>query len=490
MERKSQLYANNKGMSIVDFSASIAVAESARQVFQEILDNLLAFNESSPTIFVEAETYLVAASTGLSQAAQSWDASTQTYLPPRRDADLSWKGTINTGWTKRQERIEETKSQQSFVKYIDELSFSEMEERYGKLISEYESYLNTGYNFPQRADLTAEQINYIYSRYQYLRAGGGAIYIESESSKKMKANLLASDKEEVDGMSLVELADKYPEFLRGRISIEFDYIFMSDEEKAKKDYSYVRFNQLMNAEPIDWRDPDYAAKRNKYILETGKNPSTNEPATEAEIITAKNYGWVKAIPDTVAWTDMMVGSYVGHQVYNGKPVYGIDTNFAGELRNPIVSSQTVFGPQLPSKNWTPELPEITPVYGPNIVSEDWKPKLPILTEGNTNIPKPTFKPSMEIPVNERGYTKSSLKLGREVHKEYKASEINGSTRRKEFVLPSGRRVDFIDFENQTVYELKPNNPKQIKLGVKQLQGYIEEINAEFGGNWKGVLDTY
>lgn len=358
LERKSQLYANNKGMSIVDFSASIAVAESARQVFQEILDNLLAFNESSPTIFTEAEAYLAAASTGLSQAAQSWDASTQTYLPPRRDADLSWKGTINTGWTKRQERIEETKSQQSFVKYIDELSFSKMEERYGKLISEYESYLNTGYNFPQRADLTAEQINYIYSRYQYLREGGGAIYIESESSKKMKANLLASDKEEVDDMSLVELADKYPEFLRGRISIEFDYIFMSDEEKAKKDYSYVRFNQLMNAEPIDWRDPDYATKRNKYILETGKNPSTNEPATEAEIITAKNYGWVKAIPDTVAWTDMMVGSYVGHQVYNGKPVYGIDTNFAGELRNPIVSSQTVFGPQLPSKNWAPELPSM------------------------------------------------------------------------------------------------------------------------------------
>ena len=230
--------------------------------------------------------------------------------------------------------------------------------------------------------MTAEQINYIYSRYQYLRAGGGAIYIESESSKKMKANLLASDKEEVDGMSLVELADKYPEFLRGRISIEFDYIFMSDEEKAKKDYSYVRFNQLMNAEPIDWRDPDYAAKRNKYILETGKNPSTNEPATEAEIITAKNYGWVKAIPDTVAWTDMMVGSYVGHQVYNGKPVYGIDTNFAGELRNPIVSSQTVFGPQLPSKNWTLELPKVetkTIMGSQSMVSE-------INPGGNTDAP--------------------------------------------------------------------------------------------------------
>lgn len=157
----------------------------------------------------------------------------------------------------------------------------------------------------------------------------------------MKANLLASDKEEVDGMSLVELADKYPEFLRGRISIEFDYIFMSDEEKAKKDYSYVRFNQLMNAEPIDWRDPDYAAKRNKYILETGKNPSTNEPATEAEIITAKNYGWVKAIPDTVAWTDMMVGSYVGHQVYNGKPIYGLDTDLLGRAKIPSSGNSSV-----------------------------------------------------------------------------------------------------------------------------------------------------
>lgn len=136
------------------------------------------------------------------------------------------------------------------------------------------------------------------------------------------------------------------------------------------------------------------------------------------------------------------------------------------------------------------MPEITPVYGPNIVSEDWKPKLPILTEGNTNIPKPTFKPSMEIPVNERGYTKSSLKLGREVHKEYKINDVDNIDRYKEYVLPSGKRVDFIDFENQIIYELKPNNPKQIKLGEKQLQGYIDEMKSIDGGDWKGVLDTY
>ena len=114
----------------------------------------------------------------------------------------------------------------------------------------------------------------------------------------------------------------------------------------------------------------------------------------------------------------------------------------------------------------------------------------IHSSGNANFPKPTFKPSMEIPVNERGYTKSSLKLGREVHKEYKINDVDNIDRYKEYVLPSGKRVDFIDFENQIIYELKPNNPKQIKLGKKQLQGYIDEMKSIDGGDWKGVLDTY
>lgn len=114
----------------------------------------------------------------------------------------------------------------------------------------------------------------------------------------------------------------------------------------------------------------------------------------------------------------------------------------------------------------------------------------IHSSGNDSFPKPTFKPSMEIPVNERGYTKSSLKLGREVHKEYKINDVDNIDRYKEYVLPSGKRVDFIDFETQIIYELKPNNPKQIKLGKKQLQGYIDEMKSIDGGDWKGVLDTY
>ena len=41
---------------------------------------------------------------------------------------------------------------------------------------------------------------------------------------------------------------------------------------------------------------------------------------------------------------------------------------------------------------------------------------------------------------------------------------DGVFKRKEYVLPSGKRVDFIDMENKIVYELKPNNPNQILKG--------------------------
>ncbi|MBL1227061.1 hypothetical protein [Enterococcus sp. BWR-S5] len=38
--------------------------------------------------------------------------------------------------------------------------------------------------------------------------------------------------------------------------------------------------------------------------------------------------------------------------------------------------------------------------------------------------------------------------------------------------------------------MKPHNPNQIKLGNKQLQGYLEEIESIYGGKWNVILDTY
>ena len=102
----------------------------------------------------------------------------------------------------------------------------------------------------------------------------------------------------------------------------------------------------------------------------------------------------------------------------------------------------------------------------------------------------TFKSQYDIPTDENGYTKSNLELGKKVHKEYMADVADGVNKIKEYVLPSGKRVDYIDFENKIVYELKPNNPNQISKGTKQLAGYLEEIETVFGSGWSSVLDTY
>ncbi|MGG5578834.1 hypothetical protein ACPDHL_16075 [Myroides sp. C15-4] len=87
------------------------------------------------------------------------------------------------------------------------------------------------------------------------------------------------------------------------------------------------------------------------------------------------------------------------------------------------------------------------------------------------------------------YTKSNLKLGQEMHKAYKVG-ANGS---KEFRLPSGKRIDFLDINNATIYELKPFNPRAMKAGQKQLNIYkseLERMQRFKGVQWKTVLDTY
>ena len=92
--------------------------------------------------------------------------------------------------------------------------------------------------------------------------------------------------------------------------------------------------------------------------------------------------------------------------------------------------------------------------------------------------------------NTRPYTKSNLKMGLEMHKVYKADVVDNITKFKEFRLPSGKRVDFIDFKTKTIYELKPYNPNGIKAGMKQLEVYKKEVERYYGSGWKTVLDTY
>ena len=62
---------------------------------------------------------------------------------------------------------------------------------------------------------------------------------------------------------------------------------------------------------------------------------------------------------------------------------------------------------------------------------------------------------------------------------------------REFTLGSGRRVDALNMETREVIELKPNNPRQIRLGNRQLDEYIAELNEMYPGTpWTGKVVTY
>ena len=87
------------------------------------------------------------------------------------------------------------------------------------------------------------------------------------------------------------------------------------------------------------------------------------------------------------------------------------------------------------------------------------------------------------------YTKSNLQLGQQMHRLYKLDEAKTGIGVKEYNKIKGIRPDFVDFNTQTIYELKPNNPRAIKQGWKQLRLYQQEFQKRYPGDWKIVLET-
>ena len=58
-------------------------------------------------------------------------------IPLSRDANLSWKATINSGWTKRQEMIEEVKRQNAKKTEFDriaEMDYDDLHHNYSEII--------------------------------------------------------------------------------------------------------------------------------------------------------------------------------------------------------------------------------------------------------------------------------------------------------------------------------------------------------------------
>ena len=82
------------------------------------------------------------------------------------------------------------------------------------------------------------------------------------------------------------------------------------------------------------------------------------------------------------------------------------------------------------------------------------------------------------------------RLGQQMHKSYKAGDVLDGVRMKEFSLPSGKRIDFIDLEKKIIYELKPNNKRAINMGEKQLEVYKKEVESIYGKGFETKIETY
>lgn len=99
------------------------------------------------------------------------------------------------------------------------------------------------------------------------------------------------------------------------------------------------------------------------------------------------------------------------------------------------------------------------------------------------------RPNPSCPTNplapKSGETASTAR-GRQAHKDYDP----GPGYVKESPLRSGRRPDAVNQEAGIVRELKPNNPRAIKRGEKQVERYRQELEAETGKPFTGVVDTY
>jgi len=59
-----------------------------------------------------------------------------------------------------------------------------------------------------------------------------------------------------------------------------------------------------------------------------------------------------------------------------------------------------------------------------------------------------------------------------------------------FRLPSGRRADAVNLETREVLELKPNNPRALQRGQRQLETYLKELEQTYRGTWTGRVVPY
>ena len=349
METKS----DNKISAFLNLSVSIAVLEGAKQKLQKILISLLTFNAVSPTIFLNSERYLLAVQNGFAQAAQSWDATSGTYLPPSNGADLSWKQTISLGWQKRQAVLNKVKSPkvETLEDKLSKMSRAELEEEYGDVIQAYKRFTNMGQGDTILAKWDMNDLKLLWKRYNEVKDDHLGL-LPSELAK-----VDPKFKKRIDAMDQEALEEAYPE-LKTLISMAhvnpYAQLFKSETERANYDYLLDRYFLLDSKKMLSWRDPAFQTKYDYYIIEEGINPFTGKPATQEEINRAKDIKKVRAFTESLQLASSLYTSYVGYNQYYNKP-YTTFSDVFSKVKGKV-----------PFFNRKPVIPEVNPKVDTNV----------------------------------------------------------------------------------------------------------------------------
>ena len=233
---------------------------------------------------------------------------------------------------------------------VFDMSRAELEEKYGDKIQAYEHFLNTGYTDVSIATMSQDALKLIMARYDQVKTDHLGL------SPTELAKVDPAFKKKIDGMSQEEIEKEFPE-LKNAISQAhvkpFGSLGMSETEWANHRYVTDSYFLMDSQKLLSWRDPNYMAKFNHYILEEGINPITLEPATAEEIQTAEWYNRIHPITETLSWGTALYSAYVGYNQYYNKPYTTIPEAFGkgkdwikGKI--PSVGSQ----PVVPSLNST------------------------------------------------------------------------------------------------------------------------------------------
>ncbi|WP_240321461.1 T7SS effector LXG polymorphic toxin [Streptococcus intermedius] len=168
---------------------------------------------------------------------------------------------------------------------------------------------------------------------------------KSQRDKAARKTFYARFTRRIDNMSLQELKQAFP-YVNALIPQYAAFSFSVEQTKCS-DYVIKRYWYLIKQQSVSERSTCFMEDYGKYISETGKNPFTGKPVLESERMMAKYYGTARGLTTLIGGTSSLISAYVGYQNYYGSPVYGVQTNFAGEKN---ILNDTNFNKKVTVKN--------------------------------------------------------------------------------------------------------------------------------------------